>query len=46
MFEEFCEFARMIKDSDYSKASHMLEQSQIVMEIVEEALATAGIELG
>jgi scyllo-inositol 2-dehydrogenase (NADP+) len=46
MFEEFCEFARIIKDSDYSKASHMLEQSQIVMEIVEEALATAGIELG
>lgn len=46
MFEEFCEFSRIIKERDYSKAKHMLEQSQIVMEIIEEALADAGIELG
>lgn len=29
MFEDFCEFARIIKESDYSKANHILEQSQI-----------------
>lgn len=46
MFEEFCEFARMIREKDYSKADYMLEQSQIVMGIVEEALVDAGIILG
>lgn len=46
MFEEFCEFARMIKESDYSKANNMLEQSQIVLEVVEEALIDTGIKLG
>lgn len=46
MYEEFCEFSRMIKESDYSKVDYMLEQSQIVMEIVEKALVDAGIKLG
>lgn len=46
MFEEFCEFARMIKESDFPKANQMLQQSELVMEIVEEALADAGIKLG
>ncbi len=44
MFEEFCEITRIIKESDYSKAKHMLEQSQIVLEIVEEAMNSAGIK--
>ncbi len=46
MYEEFCEFARIIKESDFSKANQMLEHSQLVMEIAEEALADAGIKLG
>ncbi|MDR4948889.1 Gfo/Idh/MocA family protein [Neobacillus cucumis] len=46
MFEEFCEFARIFKESDYTKANDMLEQSQMVMEVVEEALLDAGIKLG
>ncbi|PKG23521.1 Gfo/Idh/MocA family protein [Niallia nealsonii] len=46
MYEEFCEFARIIKESDFSKANQMLEQSQLVMEIAEEALTDAGIKLG
>jgi hypothetical protein len=46
MFEEFYEFEKMIKENDYSKANYMLEQSQIVMEVVEEALLDAGIKLG
>ena len=46
MYEEFREFARMIDEMDLAKAKDMLEQSQIVMEIAEEALAGAGIVLG
>ena len=45
MYEEFCEFARMIEAKDFAKAKEMLEQSQVVMEIAEEALAGAGITL-
>ena len=46
MYEEFREFARMIDEMDLAKAKDMLEQSQVVMEIAEEALAGAGIVLG
>ena len=46
MYEEFCEFAGMIEAKDFAKAKEMLEQSQVVMEIAEEALAGAGIVLG
>ena len=46
MYEEFREFARMIDEMDLAKAKDMLEQSQVVMEIAEEALAGAGIILG
>ena len=46
MYEEFREFARMIEAKDFAKAKEMLEQSQVVMEIAEEALAGAGIILG
>lgn len=29
MFEEFCEITRIIIESDYSKANHMLEQARL-----------------
>lgn len=46
MFPEFKEFLRMITEQDLDEVRKQLNHSQLVMEVVELALADAGIELG
>ncbi|MHC5249258.1 Gfo/Idh/MocA family protein [Enterococcus sp. LJL90] len=46
MYEEFKTFAKMIADKDLAQAATMMSHSEIVMEVVEAALADAGITLG
>lgn len=46
MFEEFKAFSRIIKEHDMDEVNKQLAHSQLVMEVVEQALATSGIELG
>lgn len=46
MYEEFCEFIRMVDEKDVDKSFEMMEHSQIVLETVEKALVNAGIKLG
>ncbi|GAA3627913.1 Gfo/Idh/MocA family oxidoreductase [Lactobacillus hamsteri] len=45
MYEEFNEFARMIKDHDMDKTKKMLNHSDKVMQVVQKACDNAGLEL-
>ncbi|MDT2759161.1 Gfo/Idh/MocA family protein [Enterococcus xiangfangensis] len=46
MYDEFKQFSQVIKNKDLTFVKQQLEHSKIVMEIVETALADAGIVLG
>lgn len=46
MYPEFKEFSRMIETNDMAAVTDQLNHSQLVMEVVEEALASAAIVLG
>ena len=45
MYEEFNELNRMIKDHDMDKTKKMLQHSDEVMQIVQEAVNDAGLKL-
>lgn len=46
MYEEFVEFERIIRESDFETMTKQLDHSQLVMSIVDKGLETAGISLG
>lgn len=46
MYEEFIYFAEMIEKLDIKSARERLAHSEAVMEVVDEALSSAGIQLG
>ena len=46
MYEEFVEFERIIRESDFETMTKQLDHSELVMSIVDKGLETAGISLG
>lgn len=46
MYEEFIEFERIIRESDFETMTKHLDHSELVMSIVDKGLETAGISLG
>ena len=46
MYEEFVEFERIIRESNFKTMTKQLDHSELVMSIVDKGLETAGISLG
>jgi len=46
MYDEFVEFERMIREQDLEKVTAMLEHSEKVMEVIEQAKQSANLEFG
>lgn len=46
MYEEFIEFERIIRESDFETMAIQLDHSELVMSVVDKGLESAGISLG
>ncbi|WP_407372073.1 Gfo/Idh/MocA family protein [Carnobacterium sp.] len=46
MYEEFIEFERIIRESDFEAMTQHLDHSELVMSVVDKGLESAGITLG
>ncbi|KZU44053.1 NAD-dependent oxidoreductase [Lactiplantibacillus plantarum] len=46
MYAEFVAFERLIANHDMVTVKRQLDHSQAVMEVVDQALASAGLQLG
>ncbi|WP_145407709.1 Gfo/Idh/MocA family protein [Paenibacillus xylanexedens] len=46
MYDEFVEFDRMISELDWNKVAHMLEHSEKVMKVIEQAKKSANLIFG